>query len=54
VVVSGLYTAFTANEPLSTEILVTESQRTRPLAVTMAEHVTRLREWARTRAVSAN
>ena len=54
VVVSGLYTAFTATEPLSTEILVAESRRTRPLAVTMAEHIARLREWARTRAVSAN
>jgi SpoVK/Ycf46/Vps4 family AAA+-type ATPase len=54
VVVSGLYTAFTADEPLSTEILVAESRRTRPLSVTMAEHIARLREWARTRAVSAN
>jgi hypothetical protein len=54
VVVSGLYTAFTADELLSNEILVSESQRTRPLAVTMAERVAHLREWARTRAVSAN
>jgi SpoVK/Ycf46/Vps4 family AAA+-type ATPase len=54
VVVSGLYTAFTADEALSNEILVSESQRTRPLAITMAERVAHLREWARTRAVSAN
>ncbi len=54
VVISGLYTAFAAGEPLTAETLASECRRTRPLAVTMAERVARLREWSRGRTVPAN
>ncbi len=54
VVISGLYSAFAAGQPLSAEILRAECRETRPLAVTMAERVSRLRQWAEGRAVPAN
>ncbi len=54
VVVSGLYTAFTSERDLSDEILLEEARSTRPLSVTMAEKVERLREWAAGRTVRAN
>lgn len=54
VVVSGLYTAFADGEPLTHEVLEREISATRPLSVTMAEKVARIRRWARDRAVLAN
>jgi AAA+ superfamily predicted ATPase len=53
VIVSGLYTAFSKKQQLSTEILLSEIQSTQPLSVTRAEEITAIREWARTRAVAA-
>lgn len=53
-IVSALYTAFSKQQQLSTEILVAECHATRPLSVTRREEVERLRDWARERAVSAN
>ena len=53
-VVSALYTAFTRGGELTEEILVGEVESTRPLSVTRAEEVARLRAWARDRTVSAH
>ena len=53
-IISALYTAFSKQAPLSTEILVAECHATRPLSVTRREEVERLRDWARERAVPAN
>ncbi len=54
VVVSGLYTVFSADRQLTTEDLEREISRTIPLAVTMAEKVGALRTWAQSRTVPAN
>jgi AAA+ superfamily predicted ATPase len=54
VVVSALYTAFNDGAAVDTELLLREAAATRPLAVTMAEKVRSLREWAAGRAVAAN
>ncbi len=54
VIVAGMYTAFSAKTEITTESLLTEVASTRPLAHTMAERVTWLREWARERTVSAH
>jgi len=53
-IVSALYTAFSAGQPLSTALLLAETKNTRPLSQTRAEDVARLRAWARDRAVPAN
>ncbi len=53
-IVSALYTAFSKQAQLSTEILAAECRATRPLSVTCREEVERLRDWARERAVQAN
>jgi AAA+ superfamily predicted ATPase len=52
-VVSGLYTAFSADRGLDTELVLQEVMSTLPLSQTMKEKVESLREWARTRTVSA-
>jgi len=49
-----LYSAFSAQQQLSTEILLAELRATRPLSVTRAEDIAALRAWARDRAVPAN
>jgi SpoVK/Ycf46/Vps4 family AAA+-type ATPase len=54
VIVSGLYTAFSAKKELSNQILLNEIKLTRPLSITMAERIALLREWARERTVSAH
>lgn len=54
VIVSGLYTAFSAQQDLNSDILMREILQTRPLSVTMREKITKLREWASSRTVSAN
>ncbi len=53
-ILAGLYTAFSAKQQLTTEILVAEIQSTQPLSVTRAEEVQAIREWAKTRAVAAD
>jgi ATP-dependent 26S proteasome regulatory subunit len=53
-VVSGLFTAFSANAPLTTEMLLAEIRKTRPLAMTMTEKIAQLRDWARDRTVMAD
>ncbi|HET8922624.1 MAG TPA: AAA family ATPase [Candidatus Acidoferrum sp.] len=53
-IVAGLYTAFSAKQQLTTEILIAEIHSTQPLSVTRAEEVQSIREWAKTRAVPAD
>ena len=53
-VVAGLFTAFSANSPLTTEMLLGEIQKTRPLAMTMVEKIADLRAWAQERTVMAD
>ena len=53
-IVSGLYTAFSQKQQLSTQILLAELRGTQPLSVTRAEEVAALREWAKSRAVPAD
>jgi hypothetical protein len=48
-VVSGLYDAFADGVELTPDHLMIAAKETPPLAVTMAEGVARLRDWARTR-----
>ncbi len=54
VVVSALYTAFSADSLLTTDAISAEIAATRPLSVTMAEKITAMRQWAKGRAVRAN
>jgi SpoVK/Ycf46/Vps4 family AAA+-type ATPase len=49
-IVSGLYQAFEEKQALSTAHIVDALTETRPLSQTMAEDISALREWARTRA----
>jgi len=53
-IAAGLYTAFSKQQQLSTEILLGEIQSTQPLSVTRAEEITAIREWAKNRAVRAD
>jgi len=53
VVVSALYTAFSEGTPFTTNLLLEEVQKTRPLMKTRAEHIQALRQWAKGRTVSA-
>jgi SpoVK/Ycf46/Vps4 family AAA+-type ATPase len=53
-IVSGLYEAHAAGRPLNTVYVLTETVRTRPLSVVMAEKISALRDWAAARTVSAN
>jgi SpoVK/Ycf46/Vps4 family AAA+-type ATPase len=53
VVVSALYTAFSGEASLGTELLLSEIHQTRPLSVTRAEYIQALREWAAGRTVPA-
>ncbi len=53
-IISGLYSAFSSKQQLSTEVLLKELSSTRPLSVTRREDIERLRAWAAERAVAAN
>ena len=53
VVVSSLYTAFSHQVPLSTALLMQESEATVPLSATAREKIAALRTWAKNRAVLA-
>ncbi len=52
-IVSGLYLAQSRNDRLDDRHLREELERTRPLSVTMAERIARLRAWAAERTVPA-
>ena len=52
-VVSALYTAFSRQADLTTEVVADEIEMTKPLSVTMAERIDALRKWAKDRAVFA-
>jgi SpoVK/Ycf46/Vps4 family AAA+-type ATPase len=54
IIVSGLYSAFACGSALTSEILLTEAEKTHPLSRTMEERLDALRGWARHRAVSAD
>jgi len=54
VIVAGLYTAFNQKQQLTTEILLGEISATQPLSVTRAEEIAEIRNWAKSRAVSAD
>ncbi len=53
-IVAGLYASFSDGVPLTTERVLDEVRRTRPLSRVMAEKVAGLRSWARGRTVPAN
>lgn len=53
-VVSSLYTSQSDSGELSTQLLLDELARTRPLSVVMGEKTTQLRHWAKDRTVPAN
>jgi SpoVK/Ycf46/Vps4 family AAA+-type ATPase len=53
-IVAALYAAHADGVPLQQRHLVSELKATRPLSVLMAEPVQQLREWAKTRTVSAD
>lgn len=54
VIVSGLYSAQAQDRVANTEILLEETERTRPLSVVMAEKIDQLRNWAEERTVPAD
>jgi hypothetical protein len=53
-VVAGMYTAFAGGGELSTDVLLAEIRRTRPLSRTMSERLDALRQWASDRTVAAD
>jgi len=53
-VVGSLYSAFSVDDRLTTDHILTELAGTRPLSVTMAEKVEALRAWASARTVPAD
>lgn len=53
-VVAALYEARSRKEPLNTQHLLDEAERTRPLSIVMFEKIARLRLWARDRTVMAD
>jgi SpoVK/Ycf46/Vps4 family AAA+-type ATPase len=54
VVIAGLYTAFAARRPLTTDDLLGATRQTVPLSSTMKEHVEALRAWTTGRARRAS
>jgi hypothetical protein len=54
VVVSALYTAFSTNQPLTTELLLAELTQMPPVASTAREKIAFVRAWADGRTVPAN
>jgi len=53
-IVAALYEAHASGKAMDGALLLAEIGRTRPLSTTMAEHVTRLRNWAVDRAARAD
>lgn len=54
VIVSGFYSIIGGYKQLTTEILLDEIKKTKPLSVIMAENIEAMREWAMDRTVPAN
>ena len=54
VIVSGFYSLIGGYMQLTTEILLEEIKKTRPLSVVMSENIDAMREWAKDRTVPAN
>jgi ATP-dependent Zn protease len=54
VIVSGFYSVIGGYKQLTTEILLDEIKKTKPLSVIMAENIEAMREWAMDRTVAAN
>lgn len=54
VIVSALYSAYAAQEPLTAALVLKEIKATRPLSLIMAERIHDLREWASERTVPAD
>ena len=54
VIVSALYTAFSNNTEVTTQLLLKEINGTKPLTVTMKDRIDNLRQWAKERTVSAH
>ena len=54
VIVSGFYSVIGGYKQLTTEILLDEIKRTKPLSVIMAENIESMRAWALGRTVPAN
>jgi AAA+ superfamily predicted ATPase len=53
IIISGLYSAFSAKTQLSSKILLDEISLTNPISVTMSEKIASLRDWARDKTISA-
>ncbi|MBT6208761.1 MAG: ATPase, partial [Woeseia sp.] len=53
-IVSALYAAHAQKSALTTELLLAELKRTRPLSIVMAEKVDLLRRWASGRTVACD
>jgi SpoVK/Ycf46/Vps4 family AAA+-type ATPase len=54
VIVSGFYSTVGGYKKLSTELILDEIKKTKPLSVVMAENINMMREWAKDRTVPAN
>ncbi len=54
IVVSALYSAFSAGESLTSDLLLEELKRTSPIVSTAREKIAMVREWAKGRTVPAN
>ena len=54
VIVSGFYSIIGGYKQLTTDILLNEIKKTRPLSVVMSENIEAMREWAKDRTVPAN
>ncbi|RJP89074.1 MAG: AAA family ATPase [Desulfobacteraceae bacterium] len=53
-VVSALYCARSAGREMATGLIIDEIEKTSPLSIVMAEHISSLRQWAEGRTVRAN
>jgi SpoVK/Ycf46/Vps4 family AAA+-type ATPase len=54
VIVSGFYSTVGGYMKLTTEMILDEIRKTKPLSVVMAENISMMREWAKDRTVPAN
>ena len=51
---AALYESLASGKPVDTNLILEEIARTRPLSVTMAERIARLRAWAVDRTARAD
>ena len=54
VIVEGLFSAFNESRELNTDDIIKAIKETIPLSTTYSEELTRIRDWARTRARNAD